>query len=150
MGQNKPCNLIPKIVVVLTRKQNETHKGSQLLEHNEPSQTTPCRDNIEVYDSRYLSDFDALAFLEENPDVRGSKEKGFKGETDALLRAEVLHKMAQANAVAQAKALCGKCPIKDACLEWVIATETEGTLIYGVAAGYTQKERVQAMRRRAS
>lgn len=115
------------------------------MEHNEPSQSTPCRDNIEVYDSRYLSDFDALAYLEENPEVKGSK-----GETDDLLRAEMRHKMAQANAVVLAKSLCAKCPIKDACLEWVIATETEDTLIYGVAAGYTQKERVQAMRRRAA
>lgn len=116
------------------------------MENTEPSQgTTPCRENIEVFDSRYLSDFDAIAYLEENPEVKGSEDEG-----EILLRAEVLHKMAQTNAVALAKSLCAKCPVRDACLEMVMQTETEDSLIYGVAGGYTQKERIQAMRRRAA
>ncbi|MBC9707545.1 MAG: WhiB family transcriptional regulator [Enterococcus sp.] len=147
MIENKKCVNVSQISWYYYQVSKTNHtKGSHLLEHTESSQnSTPCRENIEVYDSPYLSDFDALAFLEENPQVKGKED-----ERDVLLKAEVRHKMAQSNTVALAKSLCAKCPIKDSCLEWVIATETEDTLIYGVAAGYTQKERVQAMRRRAA
>ena len=41
-----------------------------------------------------------------------------------------------ANAVAQAKSLCGVCPAKDRCLEWALTREE-----FGVWGGTTPRER---------
>lgn len=46
--------------------------------------------------------------------------------------------------IAEAKAVCARCPVRDICLEWSLTT-----LEYGVAAGLTEDER-RAVRRERS
>lgn len=49
---------------------------------------------------------------------------------------------------AAAKAICGRCPVRVACLEWTLANETPGTT-YGVAGGLTAEQR-RVLQRRAA
>jgi hypothetical protein len=116
------------------------HKGSYILNQvDQPSGETPCRLNVDVFDSPYLSDFDALEYQEERPDMEHTEE--------SLLQAEVRHNMAQRNAVVMAKNLCSACPVKAECLRWVMAAESDDCLVYGVVAGLTQKERTRMRKR---
>lgn len=106
---------------------------------DQPIGETPCRLNVDVFDSPYLSDFDALAYQEERPDIEHTEE--------SLLQAEVKHNMGQRNAVVLAKSLCSECPIKAECLNWVMGFEEDDCLVYGVVAGLTQKERTRLRKR---
>lgn len=106
---------------------------------DKPLIETPCQKNVDVFDSRFLLDFDALEYQEENPEVEHTE--------DSLLKAEVRHGIVQKNAVVRAKSLCDECPIKADCLAWVMSVEDSDYLVYGVVAGMTQKERVRERKR---
>ncbi len=47
--------------------------------------------------------------------------------------------------VAQAKAVCGRCPVQEVCLQWAIANNQDS----GVWGGMSEEER-RAMKRRAA
>ena len=47
-----------------------------------------------------------------------------------------------------AKAICARCPVRVACLEWTLANETPGTT-FGVAGGLTAEQRLVLQRRAA-
>lgn len=47
--------------------------------------------------------------------------------------------------VAEAKGVCGRCPVREACLEWALTT---GQNPDGVWGGLTQDERARVIRRR--
>lgn len=46
--------------------------------------------------------------------------------------------------VAEAKAVCARCPVREQCLTWAV-----DALPYGVAGGTTERERAELRRRRA-
>lgn len=102
---------------------------------------TPCRRNVDVFDSRFLADFDPDDYIEEHP--------GEELTAEDIHRAEFLHNVAQKNAEIAARDLCGKCPVIDECRAWVLKAESNDpeVLVYGVVAGLTSMERRQIIQK---
>ena len=135
------CQVDPfnRDIIESVSARNKHTKEDNLNQLDQPIVETPCRKNVDVFDSPYLSDFDALEYQEERPEIEHTEE--------SLLQAEIKHGMAQRNAIVLAKSLCSECPVKDACLRWVMASEKDDCLVYGVVAGLTQKERTRLRKR---
>ena len=97
-----------------------------------PHGKTPCRENVELFDSVYLEDFVPADYIEEH--------EGESLTEQDIYNAQVRHEIAHANTVVAAKALCAKCPLLDVCREWVFKAEKKAP-IYGIVAGMTADER---------
>jgi hypothetical protein len=97
-----------------------------------PHGKTPCRENVELFDSVYLEDFVPADYIEDH--------QGENLTEQDIYNAQIKHNIAQANAVVASKSLCATCPLLDVCLEWVAKAEQKSP-IYGIVAGMTADER---------
>lgn len=97
-----------------------------------PHGKTPCRENIDLFDSVYLEDFVPADYIEDH--------QGEDLTEQDIYNAQIKHNIAHANTVVAAKNLCGACPMLDICLKWVVEAEKKSP-VYGIIAGLTADER---------
>lgn len=97
-----------------------------------PHGKTPCRENVELFDSVYLEDFVPADYIEDH--------KGENLTEQDIYNAQIKHNIAHANTVVAVKSLCASCPMLESCREWVVQAEKKSP-IYGIVAGLTAEER---------
>lgn len=107
-------------------------------ESDQPVKETPCRVNIDIYDSPYLTAFDPDDYIE---DYDGSEAP----TPEEIHLAQFKHNIAQKNAEKAAIDLCQTCPIRLQCASWVLSTEEEGESVYGVVGGMTELDRTKRL-----
>lgn len=109
--------------------------------NNEPERQikeTPCRTNIDIFDSSYLTAFDPDDYIE---DYEGEEAP----TPEEIHLAQFKHNIAQKNAEKAAIDLCHTCPIRLQCASWVLSTEGEGESVYGVVGGMTEIARAKRL-----
>jgi hypothetical protein len=105
-----------------------------------PHGKTPCRENVELFDSVYLEDFVPADYIEDH--------QGENLTEQDIYAAQIKHNIAHANTVVAVKTLCATCPLLDVCREWVAQAEKKSP-IYGIVAGLTADERKKLSKKAA-
>lgn len=97
-----------------------------------PHGKTPCRENVDLFDSVYLEDFVPADYIEDH--------QGEDLTEQDIYNAQIKHNIAHANTVVAVKAMCAACPMLDICQKMVVEAEKKSP-IYGIVAGLTADER---------
>lgn len=103
---------------------------------------TPCEENVDLFGSPLMEDFDSQTFKEDNPSLHGEHLE------HALDAAEANHAILHKEAVKEAVELCHGCPILQLCAQRVMKFEEQtNASVYGVVAGMEPHERRKIRRR---